>query len=151
MEPYRVKLDRFGPDPTGSNWIGSCRIASDRLGPDGIESLRIGSNRVKPDRISPDLAWSRSAASRVFLNFPTTLISASASARHPDAFRPPASGNAVRIAHVRSRSVFSNFPPRNIRLGKATRCDFSRNSGYFAVGDYNGYLSLFRLNHFDKY
>ncbi|KHN73313.1 U3 small nucleolar RNA-associated protein 18 -like protein [Toxocara canis] len=60
-------------------------------------------------------------------------------------------GNAVRIAHVRSRSVFSNFPPRNIRLGKATRCDFSRNSGYFAVGDYNGYLSLFRLNHFDKY
>lgn len=58
--------------------------------------------------------------------------------------------NAIRIAHVRSGSVFLNFPPRSIRLGKSTLCDFSPNSGYFAVGDSNGFLSLFRLNHFDK-
>lgn len=59
--------------------------------------------------------------------------------------------NAIRIAHVRSGSVFSNFPPRNIRLGKTTLCDFSPNSGYFGVGDSSGFLSLFTLNHFNKY
>ncbi|VDK52754.1 unnamed protein product [Anisakis simplex] len=59
--------------------------------------------------------------------------------------------NALRVAHLRSTSVFSNFPPRNVRLGQPTTCDFSPNNGYFAIGDMNGYLSLFRLNHFEKY
>ncbi|KHN82919.1 hypothetical protein Tcan_14236 [Toxocara canis] len=50
--------------------------------------------------ISPDLAWSRSAASRAFLNFPTTLIIASPTARHPDAFRQPASASCSVISSI---------------------------------------------------
>ncbi|VDN18856.1 unnamed protein product [Gongylonema pulchrum] len=59
--------------------------------------------------------------------------------------------NAFRLVHVGSRSVYTNFPPRNANLGRVTVADFSPHSGYMAVGDDTSFLSLFRLLHFDSY
>uniref|UniRef100_A0A915PRM9 Uncharacterized protein n=1 Tax=Setaria digitata TaxID=48799 RepID=A0A915PRM9_9BILA len=59
--------------------------------------------------------------------------------------------NAMRLMHVGSRTVYTNFPPRDINLGKVTVTGFSPGSGYMAVGDDRGFLSLFRLLHFSSY
>uniref|UniRef100_A0A0R3RVG9 WD_REPEATS_REGION domain-containing protein n=1 Tax=Elaeophora elaphi TaxID=1147741 RepID=A0A0R3RVG9_9BILA len=59
--------------------------------------------------------------------------------------------NSIRLMHVGSRTVYKNFPPRDVRLGKVTVTDFSPKSAYMAVGDDQGFLSLLRLSHFTAY
>ncbi|CAG9539478.1 unnamed protein product [Cercopithifilaria johnstoni] len=59
--------------------------------------------------------------------------------------------NSIRLMHVASQTAYTNFPPRDISLGKVTVTDFSPKSAYMAVGDDRGFLSLFRLSHFTTY
>ncbi|VDN60044.1 unnamed protein product [Dracunculus medinensis] len=59
--------------------------------------------------------------------------------------------NAIRLAHVRSLKVFSNFPSFNNHIGKPTTVDFSPNSGYMAIGDEKNFVNLFKLNYFERY
>ncbi|VDN92314.1 unnamed protein product [Brugia pahangi] len=59
--------------------------------------------------------------------------------------------NSIRLMHVGSRTVYTNFPPRAVSLGKVTVTDFSPKSAYMGVGDDKGFLSLFRLSHFTTY
>ncbi|EJW85541.1 hypothetical protein WUBG_03549 [Wuchereria bancrofti] len=59
--------------------------------------------------------------------------------------------NSIRLMHVGSRTVYTNFPPRAVSLGKVTVTDFSPKSAYMGVGDDRGFLSLFRLSHFTTY
>lgn len=47
-------------------------------------------------------------------------------------------------AHIGSRTVFENFPNHEKYVGKPVACDFSPNSKYFAVGNYDGVVKLFR-------
>merc|ERR1711871_980757 len=57
---------------------------------------------------------------------------------------------ALRIAHLPSGTVFSNFPP----LGKVRRVQcagFSSNAGYFAAGNDMGRVLLYRLRHFEDF
>uniref|UniRef100_A0A915AJC9 U3 small nucleolar RNA-associated protein 18-like protein n=1 Tax=Parascaris univalens TaxID=6257 RepID=A0A915AJC9_PARUN len=109
----------------------------------GIVNLYELNDAFKSDNPTPLRSFDQLTTSADFLCFngDSQMLAMSSSVK----------SNAIRIAHVRSGSVFSNFPPRNIRLGKTTLCDFSPNSGYFGVGDRSGFLSLFTLNHFNKY
>uniref|UniRef100_A0A8R1XSE4 Uncharacterized protein n=1 Tax=Onchocerca volvulus TaxID=6282 RepID=A0A8R1XSE4_ONCVO len=59
--------------------------------------------------------------------------------------------NSIRLIHVGSRTVYKNFPSRDMNLGKVTVTDFSPKSAYMGVGDDRGFLSLFRLSHFTTY
>ncbi|VDK81054.1 unnamed protein product [Litomosoides sigmodontis] len=59
--------------------------------------------------------------------------------------------NSIRLMHVGSRTAYTNFPPRDLRLGKVTVTGFSPKSAYMAVGDDHGFLSLLKLSHFSDY
>lgn len=60
--------------------------------------------------------------------------------------------NAVKLAHVPSFSVFSNFPGFNYRDMKFPQeIAFSPNSGYFSVGSNQGRAMLYRLKHYENY
>lgn len=59
---------------------------------------------------------------------------------------------AVKMVHVSSGAVFSNFPDRtdiNLRIPKSL--DFSVNSGYFTIGTHKGKALLYRLKHYSSY
>ncbi|KAG8228557.1 hypothetical protein J437_LFUL008635 [Ladona fulva] len=52
---------------------------------------------------------------------------------------------AIRIAHLPSRSVYCNFPGFNSKLNKTLCMDISPHGGYLTVGDNKGNANLFRL------
>ena len=59
---------------------------------------------------------------------------------------------AVRIAHVPSQSVFSNFPAfkdKNMRY--ARQVHFSPHSGFMGIGNSSGRVYLYRLDHYERY
>ncbi|KAF3325314.1 U3 small nucleolar RNA-associated protein 18 [Carex littledalei] len=55
---------------------------------------------------------------------------------------------AVRLVHVSSGSVFSNWPSG--KLGLARCLDFSPNSGFLTVGNAEGQVLLYKLHHYQK-
>ena len=56
--------------------------------------------------------------------------------------------DAMRLVHLPSRSVFSNWPTAGTPLHYLTALDFSAHSGYLALGNDRGNALLYRLNHF---
>jgi len=56
--------------------------------------------------------------------------------------------NALRMMHVGSGTVFSNWPTSKSPLGYVFSLDFSPNSGYFAAGNDKGKVLLYRLKHY---
>ncbi|KAL1779892.1 U3 small nucleolar RNA-associated protein 18-like [Sigmodon hispidus] len=74
---------------------------------------------------------------------PTTEILAVASKRMKD---------AVRLVHLPSCTVFSNFPVfKKSILSRVQTMDFSPRSGYFALGNERGKALLYRLHHFSDF
>ncbi|XP_050084122.1 U3 small nucleolar RNA-associated protein 18 homolog [Anopheles aquasalis] len=67
------------------------------------------------------------------------------------AIASPVVKNAVRLVHVRSGTVFRNFPTQNSSLGCVTSVQFSPSGGYLAIGDQNSFVSLFRVKHYQNY
>ncbi|KAF7272305.1 hypothetical protein GWI33_014906 [Rhynchophorus ferrugineus] len=59
--------------------------------------------------------------------------------------------NSVKMYHIRSNSVFSNFPPFESKLGHINCVSFSPGSGFLALGNRKSVVSLFRLKHFKNY
>lgn len=59
--------------------------------------------------------------------------------------------NSVRLFHVGSGTVFSNFPPFGTKLGHISAINFSPGSGYIAFGNKKSVVSLYRLKHFKNY
>jgi len=59
--------------------------------------------------------------------------------------------NSVRLLHIRSQTVFDNFPAKRERMMRIRSAAFSPNSGYFSVGNNNGEAQLYRLKHFNDY
>jgi hypothetical protein len=55
-----------------------------------------------------------------------------------------AADNAVKMLHLPSMSVFSNFPGFNVNLKRINCVDFSVNGGYYSVGNNRGAANLFR-------
>ncbi|KAK7097439.1 U3 small nucleolar RNA-associated protein 18 homolog isoform X2 [Littorina saxatilis] len=59
---------------------------------------------------------------------------------------------AVKLVHFPSFSVFSNFPELNdTKMRIPCSMDFSRNSGFLAMGNHKGRALLYRLNHYGSY
>lgn len=57
----------------------------------------------------------------------------------------------VKLLNTSSMTVFSNFPLVQSEVKKPMSLDFSKNSGFFAVGDNNKTVHLYRLKHYDSY
>ncbi|KAH3891965.1 U3 small nucleolar RNA-associated protein 18 homolog isoform X2 [Dreissena polymorpha] len=59
---------------------------------------------------------------------------------------------AVKLFHIASQSVFSNFPDKmDHNLKVPTVVDFSVNSGYLTIGTVSGKALLYRLKHYGNY
>ncbi|XP_055639162.1 U3 small nucleolar RNA-associated protein 18 homolog [Toxorhynchites rutilus septentrionalis] len=59
--------------------------------------------------------------------------------------------NAVRLVHLKSGTVFRNFPMMKANLGNVTQLQFSPGSGFLAIGNRQGVVSLFRIKHYQNY
>jgi len=59
--------------------------------------------------------------------------------------------DAVKLIHLPSATVFSNFPGALNGLGKPTAIAFSPKSGFMALGNTESTISLFRLKHYSNY
>lgn len=59
--------------------------------------------------------------------------------------------NSIKLFHIGSATVFSNFPHFGTKLGHINALNFSPGSGYFAFGDRKSVVSLYRLKHFKNY
>ncbi|XP_012864235.1 PREDICTED: U3 small nucleolar RNA-associated protein 18 homolog [Dipodomys ordii] len=74
---------------------------------------------------------------------PTTEILAIASRKMKE---------AVRLVHLPSCTVFSNFPVvKKKTISRAQTMDFSPRSGYFAVGNEKGKALMYRLHHYSDF
>ncbi|XP_031631213.1 U3 small nucleolar RNA-associated protein 18 homolog [Contarinia nasturtii] len=59
--------------------------------------------------------------------------------------------DAVRIVHFPSGTVFHNFPATNSNIGKPNVIQFSPQSGYFAIGNGDKQVPMYRLKHFNNF
>jgi U3 small nucleolar RNA-associated protein 18 len=60
--------------------------------------------------------------------------------------------NAVRLVHVPTMSVYSNWPTQNVNLKRVSRLAFSPSGGFLAAGNDKGEALLFRLrNGYDAF
>lgn len=59
--------------------------------------------------------------------------------------------NAVKLVHIPSCHVFSNFPIQTSNLYQVNRVSFSPNSGFMALGNNKGCAFLYRLNYYKNY
>ncbi|VFQ81124.1 unnamed protein product [Cuscuta campestris] len=56
--------------------------------------------------------------------------------------------NSMKLVHVSSGTVFSNWPPQNQKLGDPRCLDFSPHSGFMALGNAKGRVLLYKLHHY---
>ena len=56
--------------------------------------------------------------------------------------------DALRLVHLPSCSVFSNWPTSGTPLGRVTAVGFSPNNQMLAIGNVAGVVTLWRLNHY---
>ncbi|XP_040856761.1 U3 small nucleolar RNA-associated protein 18 homolog [Ochotona curzoniae] len=73
---------------------------------------------------------------------PTTEILAIASDKMKD---------GVRLVHLPSCTVFSNFPVTKKNISHIHTMDFSPRSGYFALGNEKGKALMYRLHHYSDF
>ncbi|KJH41124.1 hypothetical protein DICVIV_12901 [Dictyocaulus viviparus] len=67
------------------------------------------------------------------------------------AFSSSVKKNQVKLFHMASCTVFSNFPQRQEKIPNVECVEFSPHSAYLALGCSNGQLILERLNYFEDY
>ncbi|VVB14413.1 unnamed protein product [Arabis nemorensis] len=56
--------------------------------------------------------------------------------------------NSVKLVHVPSLTVFSNWPPQNTTMHYPRCLDFSPGSGFMAMGNAAGKVLLYKLHHY---
>jgi U3 small nucleolar RNA-associated protein 18 len=56
--------------------------------------------------------------------------------------------DSLKLVHVPTRTVFSNWPTKGTPLGYISSFDFSANSGFLACGNDKGKVLLYRLGHY---
>lgn len=92
------------------------------------------------------------AVVRTAMNLTTKI---SGLAFHPSsqimAFSSFESNDQLRMLHLGSRTIFSNWPTAETPLRKVQCMAFSPGGAYFAVGNDRGKVLLYRLNHFNNY
>lgn len=55
----------------------------------------------------------------------------------------------LKLVHLPSCTVFSNWPTERTPIKKVTSLDFSPGGGYLALGNNRGRVLLYRLSHFE--
>ncbi|XP_065549454.1 U3 small nucleolar RNA-associated protein 18 homolog [Lathamus discolor] len=110
----------------------------------GVVNLYTTDGCLKEHRPKPVKAIMNLVTSATCVTFnPTTEILAVAS-RETD--------EAVKLVHIPSYTVFSNFPVfRRKQIYLAQSMDFSPRSGYFSVANNKGKALLFRLKHYSDF
>jgi U3 small nucleolar RNA-associated protein 18 len=73
---------------------------------------------------------------------PSSMLMAMASRNKKD---------ALKMVHVPSKQVFSNWPTDKTPLGYVQCLSFSPGGGYFSVGNDKGKALLYKLKHFEEY
>ncbi|KAL2236450.1 U3 small nucleolar RNA-associated protein 18 homolog isoform X2 [Sesamum indicum] len=58
--------------------------------------------------------------------------------------------NSMKLIHVPSLTVFTNWPPANQTLHHPMCVDFSPRGGFMALGDAGGRVSLYKLHHYHQ-
>jgi len=58
--------------------------------------------------------------------------------------------NSLKLIHVPSFTVFSNWPPANSTLHHPRCLDFSPGGGFMAMGNAAGNVLLYKLHHYDR-
>jgi len=56
--------------------------------------------------------------------------------------------NQLRLVHISSGCIYNNWPDLHSPLGRVQSFDFSPGGGYFAIGNNNGNVLLYRLKHY---
>jgi U3 small nucleolar RNA-associated protein 18 len=56
--------------------------------------------------------------------------------------------DCLKIVHVPTWTVYSNWPTSRTPLGHVSSIDFSPNSGMLVIGNERGKALLYRLNHY---
>lgn len=59
--------------------------------------------------------------------------------------------DSIKLVHLPSGTVFTNFPGQQSKIGKPGVVSFSPLSGYMAIGNLNKEVPLYRLKHFNNY
>lgn len=59
--------------------------------------------------------------------------------------------SALKLVHVPTQTVFSNFPKKTSSLHIPISLDFSPNSGYLTIGNNKGKALLYRIRHYSSY
>lgn len=59
--------------------------------------------------------------------------------------------NSVKLFHLGSGTVFSNFPNFETKMGHVNVLNFSPSTGYVAFGNRKSIVSLYRLKHYKSY
>lgn len=57
--------------------------------------------------------------------------------------------NAIRLVHLPSRTVYSNWPNFRTKLSFINRVEFSQNSKYMALGNENGNVIVYNFDHYE--
>lgn len=90
------------------------------------------------------------APARSFMNLTTTVDTLAFSADGSVlACASRMKKDALRLVHVPTRTVFSNWPTSRSPLQFVHSCAFSPGGAYFAVGNARGRALLYRLHHYD--
>ena len=101
-------------------------------------------------RCSATLRSARPAAVKEFLNLRTVVTDVSFNAQTELlAASSKYVKEAMRVAHVGARSVFSNWPTSKTPLGYVQGAAFSPHSAYAAIANDKGKVLLYRLNHYE--
>lgn len=98
----------------------------------------ISKNLPKPAKTILNLT---TAVSNIKFNHSTEML----------AFASKEVENALKITHIRSGTVFNNFPGNLAKIGKPHVVQFSPQSGFMAVGNHSKEVLLYRLKHFNNY
>ncbi|XP_062547038.1 U3 small nucleolar RNA-associated protein 18 homolog [Armigeres subalbatus] len=109
----------------------------------GIVNIYLLEKVLKQKYPSPEKTISNLTTSVGSMAFNVTSeLLAIASAEIPD---------AVKLVHMKSGTIFRNFPMFKAGLGSVTRVQFSPGGGYLAIGSREGVVSLFRVKHYQNY
>lgn len=109
----------------------------------GIVNIYLLEKVLKEKYPSPEKTVSNLTTSVGSMAFNVTSeLLAIASAEVPD---------AVKLVHMKSGTVFRNFPMIKAGLGSVTRVAFSPGGGFLAIGSREGVVSLFRVKHYQNY
>ena len=130
---------------------GGLRCTALDVSADG-EYLAAGadSGAVTLYRCSATLRSARPAAVKEFLNLRTVVTDVSFNAQTELlAASSKYVKEAMRVAHVGARSVFSNWPTSKTPLGYVQGAAFSPHSAYAAIANDKGKVLLYRLNHYE--